>query len=243
LQQFLTNETFNQRMLPPLTPWPEMRPLQQRYANKRSPQAKAHSKRKYYENLVKDLMDPENAKRRATRRFDMVLKAMEDAKKGTTFFYPFHETQPKTTTEAPRPRTTEASMHGGPTASASAGPRGEGKGKGKGKPGWQYVHYNLLEAGLQVPNARPPPPPPTATGGGGGGYGGGSYGGGGYGGHSYGGGYSRGGASSSGNYRGSGRGSGGGSGDRRSSSGGHGRGGSRGGGGGGGGGPYRRDRR
>ena len=55
---------------------------------KRSAQAKARSKRKYYENLAKDLMDPDNAKKRATRRFDMVLKAMEEAKKRNDVFLP-----------------------------------------------------------------------------------------------------------------------------------------------------------
>ena len=78
---------------------------------------------------------------------------MEDARQGCKFFYPYPE------------GATEASLHGGP----ECGPQGEGpyaQNKGKGKAAWQYIHYNLLNVGLQVPSARPrPPSPPPAQGG------------------------------------------------------------------------------
>ena len=66
--------------------------------------------------------------------------------------------------------TTEASLHGGPAGfveeSSHGDPKGKGKGKGKSKLAWQYIHYNLLSVGLEVPNARPPRPlsPPRAAG-------------------------------------------------------------------------------
>ena len=59
--------------------------------------------------------------------------------------------------------TTKASLHGGPAGfveeSSHGDPKGEGKGKGKSKATWLHIHYNLLNAGLEVPNARPPRPP------------------------------------------------------------------------------------
>ena len=58
--------------------------LDKRYGNasKRSKKSKACSKRRYYENLAKDLMDPANSTKRATGRFSQILEAMEDARKG-----------------------------------------------------------------------------------------------------------------------------------------------------------------
>ena len=96
-------------------------------------------------------MDPDNAPKRATHRFETILEAMDRARAGRSFFYPYPE------------GTTEASLHGGPAGfveeSSHGDPKGEGEGKGKGKRAWQYIHYNLLTAGLEVPNARPPSPP------------------------------------------------------------------------------------
>ena len=103
-------------------------------------------------------MDPDNAPKRATRRFETILEAMDRAREGRSFFYPYPE------------GTTEASLHGGPAGfvkeSSHGDPKGEGKGKGKSKAAWQYIHYNLLTCGLEVPNARPPRPlsPPRAAG-------------------------------------------------------------------------------
>ena len=158
LQQFLATEKFTHRMLPPVTPWADMKPLDKRYANKKSKEAKVKGKRRYYESLAKDLMDPANAPKRATRRFETILEAMDRARAGHSFFYPYPE------------GTTEASLHGGPAGfveeSSHGDPKGEGKGKGKSKAAWQYIHYNLLTAGLEVPNPRPPrpPSPPRAAG-------------------------------------------------------------------------------
>ena len=158
LQQFLATEKFTHRMLPPVTPWGDMKPLDKRYANKKSKEAKAKGKQRYYESLAKDLMDPANATKRTTRRFKTILEAMDRARAGDSFFYPYPE------------GTTEASLHGGPAGfveeSSHGDPKGEGKGKGKSKAAWQYIHYNLLTAGLEVPNARPPRPwsPPHAAG-------------------------------------------------------------------------------
>ena len=158
LQQFLATEKFTHRMLPPVTPWEDMKPLDKLYANKKSKQAKVKGKRRYYESLAKDLMDPANAPKRATHRFETILEAMDRARAGYSFFYPYPE------------GTTEASLHGGPAGlveeSSHGDPKGKGKGKGKSKAAWQYIHYNLLIAGLEVPNARPPRPlsPPCAAG-------------------------------------------------------------------------------
>jgi hypothetical protein len=64
----------------------------------------------------------------------------------------------------------QASLHGGPAGFVEelshGDPKGEGKAKGKSKVAWQYIHYNLLTAGLEVPNARPPRSrsPPRAAG-------------------------------------------------------------------------------
>ena len=63
-----------------------MKPLETQYANKRSKDAKARNKRRYYELLAKDLMDPANATKRAARRFSQILEAMEDARQGCKFF-------------------------------------------------------------------------------------------------------------------------------------------------------------
>ena len=67
-------------MLQPVEPWADMKPLGKRYANKRPKDAKARNK--CYELLAKDLMDPANATKRATRRFNHILEAMEDARQG-----------------------------------------------------------------------------------------------------------------------------------------------------------------
>jgi hypothetical protein len=190
LQHFLEKEQFVHRMLPPLQEWAGMKPLEKRYANKRSKDAKARSKRMYYERLAKDLMDPAKAKKREMRRFDAILKAMDRAKRGEEYFYPYPA------------RTTEASTHGGPegqrqdkgTGKAKEG-TGKAEGKGKRKSTWMYIHHNLLEAGLEVPNARPPPAAPWQWGRGGGG-GSGSW-------------WSRGGGGSYGSYGGGSRGKGG----------------------------------
>ena len=148
LGKFLATETFTHRMLPLVKPWAEMKPLDKRYANKKSKEAKVKGKRRYYEGLAKDLMDPTNAPKRATRRFGTIMEAMDRARDGQRFFYPYPE------------ETTEASLHGGPAGfveeSSHGDPKGEGKGKGKSKPAWQYIHHNLLSAGLVVANARPP---------------------------------------------------------------------------------------
>ena len=69
------------------------------------------NKRRYYELLAKDLMDPANATKRAARRFSPILEAMEDARQGYKFVYPYLE------------GTTEASLHGGP----ERGPQGQGQ--------------------------------------------------------------------------------------------------------------------
>ena len=61
LQNFLAKEKFTHRMLPPVTPWADMKPLDKRYNNKKSKEAKAKGKKRYYESLAKDLMDPANA--------------------------------------------------------------------------------------------------------------------------------------------------------------------------------------
>ncbi len=82
LQEFLRTETCVRRMCPSLRPWPGPRPLAARQCNKRSKEAKANQKRKYYDNFAKDLMDPTDASERATRRVDLVLRAMEKAKRG-----------------------------------------------------------------------------------------------------------------------------------------------------------------
>jgi hypothetical protein len=140
LKKFLATETFTHRMLPLVQPWDDMKPLDKLYANKKSKEAKVKGKRRYYESLAKDLMDPTNAPKRATRRFDTILEAMDRARVGHSFFYPYPE------------ETTEASLQ----ESSHGDPKGEGKGKGKSKPAWQYIHHNLLSAGLEVPNARPP---------------------------------------------------------------------------------------
>ena len=79
--------------------------------------------------------------------FGFILHAMEEAKAGKRFFYPFPEEQ------AAQAGVAMASMEGRPVDD-------KGKGAGKGKSTWHFIHYNLLSAGLQVPNARPPPPPP-----------------------------------------------------------------------------------
>jgi len=142
LQQFLENEKFSHRILPPVKQWTEIKPLEKRYGNKRSLKAKAHNKANYYRHLARDLMDPANAPKRATRRFGHLLEAMDQAKKGLRFFYPYPE------------GTTKASLQGGPEGKGT-----DAQGKGKGKSAWQHIHYNLLSAGLQVPNARPPRPP------------------------------------------------------------------------------------
>ena len=88
LQQFLATEKFTHRMLPPVTPWADMKPLDKRYANKKSKEAKVKGKRRYYESLAKDLMDPANAPKRATRRFETILEAMDRARAGHSFFLP-----------------------------------------------------------------------------------------------------------------------------------------------------------
>ena len=86
LQQFLATEKFTHRMLPPVTPWADMKPLDKRYANKKSKEAKVKGKRRYYESLAKDLMAPANAPKRATRRFKTILEAMDRARAGHSFF-------------------------------------------------------------------------------------------------------------------------------------------------------------
>ena len=137
-------------MLPPVEVFADsMKPLEKRYTNasKRSRKSKAYHKHRYYENLAKNLMDPANASKRATGRFSQILEAMEDARKGYKYFYPYYE------------GTTEASLRHGP----QCGPQGQGQytqRKVKGKAAWQHIHYNLLDAGLQVANARPPAPTP-----------------------------------------------------------------------------------
>ena len=127
-----------------------MKALDKRYANKKSKEAKVKGKKRYYESLAKDLMDPTNAPKRATHRFETIKEAMDRARAGNRYFYPYPE------------GTTKASLHGGPAGfveeSSHGDPKGKGKGKGKSKAAWQYIHYNLLTAGLEVLNARPPRP-------------------------------------------------------------------------------------
>ena len=128
LQQFLENEMFIHRMLQPVEPWADMKPLDKRHANMRPKGAKARNQRTYYELLAKDLMDPANATKRDTRRFSQILEAMEDARQGCKIVYPCLE------------GTTEASLHGGP----ECGPQGQGQytqNKGKGKAAWHNIHY------------------------------------------------------------------------------------------------------
>ena len=58
------------------------RPLRDVSATSIRKDATANQKRKYFEHLAKDLMDPTNVRERATRRFDLVLRVMETSKKG-----------------------------------------------------------------------------------------------------------------------------------------------------------------
>ena len=77
-------------MLQPVEVFPDsMKPLEKRYSNasRRSKKSKACGKLRYYEHLAKDLMDPANATKRATRRFSQILEAMEDARKGYKLFF------------------------------------------------------------------------------------------------------------------------------------------------------------
>ena len=96
-----------------------MKPLLERYTNKRSKDARAPNKRRYNELLAKDLMDPANATKRTARRFILIREAMEDARQGYKRFCPYPE------------GATEASLRGGP----ECGPQGHGQftqNKGKG---------------------------------------------------------------------------------------------------------------
>ena len=86
-QEFLRPETFVCRMLPPLRPWPGPRPGPVELRSRtRSIKARTSSERKYYTNIVKDLMNPANAGKLATRRFELVLRAMDEAKRGGAQF-------------------------------------------------------------------------------------------------------------------------------------------------------------
>ena len=126
LKQFIKDETFTKRRLPPLKPFDQPREVVQK-----SEQQAQRSKRKYFENLDKDLMDPDGASRRKTLCFDLILHAMEEAKAGKRFFYPLPEEQ------AAQAGVAMASMEGSPVDD-------KGKGAGKGKPTWHFIHYNLL---------------------------------------------------------------------------------------------------
>lgn len=55
-------------------------PLRHIAATSARKRTKAKRKRKYYENLARDLMDPVNAKERDARRFDLVMQSMDNAK-------------------------------------------------------------------------------------------------------------------------------------------------------------------
>jgi len=152
LQAYLQDGTYGPRMLPPLESQPPRDEEVKRYKNKRNPKQQARSKRKYYEHLVQDLTDPtsEQAQKRTTRRFAKIQKAMEDARQGRRWFY------------VPPPPPQEGEAGQGSAGISAAGPtsaKGPSKGKGK-KSVEQHMHWNLLQAGLVVPNPMPPPPPP-----------------------------------------------------------------------------------
>ena len=142
----MENENLVHCTLQPVEPWADTKPLYKRYASKRSKGAKARNKRRYYELLAKDLMDPASATKRTARHFILIREATEDTRQEYKCFCPYLE------------GTTETSLRGGP----ECGPQGQGQYthiKGKGKAAWQRTQYNLL----QVLSARPrPPSPPPA---------------------------------------------------------------------------------
>lgn len=152
LQAYLQDGTFVDRKLPPLVDMPERDEiLVSRYTNKRNVRRQALSKRKYYEGLVADLADPssERAQKRTTLRFSKIQKAMEKARLGERFFYePSWKQQ----------EGAESAGAQGSAGSDAVDPANAGdKGQGKGKLAQQYIHYGLLQAGLEVPNAVQPP--------------------------------------------------------------------------------------
>ena len=102
LQECLRTETLVRRMFPPLRPWPGPRPPAARQCNKRSREAKAKQKRKYYDNFARDLMVPTYARERATRRFFLGAARDGQRKEGGQFLLPVQPGATKAFHKLPR---------------------------------------------------------------------------------------------------------------------------------------------
>ena len=97
LKLYLKNRSFGTRILPQLIgdhagdPGVQHKPDSEvkRYTNTRNWWVAAKARKRYFENLVRDLQDPdsESAKQRKTRRFAQLLLRMDEARRGRRFFH------------------------------------------------------------------------------------------------------------------------------------------------------------
>jgi hypothetical protein len=145
LKSYLKDRRCGPRMLPLMTDG-DGEPGEQRkpdskivlYSNTKNWWVAAAARKRYFEGLVRDLQDPDSelAKQRKTWRFAQLLRRMEDARRGRTYF---HDPAP-----APEP------YDKGEGKGSSEG-KGQSKGKDKGKGTIQERWTGqLVAAGLDV---------------------------------------------------------------------------------------------